>query len=77
MRLCTAIAVVMVAMSCNHILPPAHAIPPQVPFSACLERWAAEEVVEGVHSAVLGRKAPASKTTRFATFPPYLAVVLK
>mmetsp|Transcript_62 Transcript_62/g.92 ORF Transcript_62/g.92 Transcript_62/m.92 type:complete len:885 (-) Transcript_62:589-3243(-) len=50
---------------------------PKVPFAACLERLAAAEVVEGYHSTALGRKASATRRTRFATFPPYLLVALK
>jgi len=50
---------------------------PKVPFAACLERWAADELIEGVHSATLGRKAHATKRSRFTSLPPYLVITLK
>ena len=51
--------------------------PVQVPFAACLERLAAAEVLDDYYSAALGRRASATKQTRFASFPPYLVVALK
>ena len=50
---------------------------PQVPFAACVERWAAAETMEDYASASLGRKARAQKADRFASFPPYLMVQLR
>lgn len=47
---------------------------PAVPFSACLERFYASEMVDDYASAALGRKTQASKRQRLATFPPYLLV---
>jgi hypothetical protein len=50
-------------------------IVPLVPFAACLERWAAPEVVEGYESAAAGgARTTANKTVRFSTFPPYLVM---
>jgi hypothetical protein len=51
--------------------------PHQVPFAACLERWAGGSTLEDYHSAALGRKTVAHSAPRFAAFPPYLMVQLK
>ena len=48
-----------------------------MPFVACLERWAAEEVVPDMFSPTLGRPAPASRAARFASFPPFLLLYFK
>ncbi|KAG2446804.1 hypothetical protein HYH02_008364 [Chlamydomonas schloesseri] len=51
------------------------AVLPRVPFDACLQRFSGTEVVEDYRSAALGGRATtATKTTRFATFPPYLVM---
>ncbi|KAG2435345.1 hypothetical protein HXX76_007418 [Chlamydomonas incerta] len=51
------------------------AVLPRVPFDACLQRFSGTEVVEDYRSAALGGRATiATKTTRFASFPPYLVV---
>jgi hypothetical protein len=50
---------------------------PVVPLSTCLERWAAAEPLEDYYSAAAGGKGPASRTSRFTSFPPYLVVALK
>eukprot|EP00887_Chlorella_sp_A99_P001793 scaffold19.g1793.t1 len=49
---------------------------PRVPFEACLELLAAEEMVD-YRSAALGRNARASKRMRFASFPRYLLVQMR
>mmetsp|Transcript_7420 Transcript_7420/g.21943 ORF Transcript_7420/g.21943 Transcript_7420/m.21943 type:complete len:903 (+) Transcript_7420:355-3063(+) len=50
---------------------------PKVPFEACVDRWAAGEVVDDVMSAALGRKTAAHVAPRFTSFPPYLMVQIK
>lgn len=41
-------------------------------------RWAAPEVLDDYKSAAAGgKRVQASRRTRFATFPPYLTVVVK
>jgi len=49
----------------------------QVPFAACVERFAAPEEMADVFSPALGRKVPATRTTRLASFPPYLMLSFK
>ncbi|WIA38798.1 hypothetical protein OEZ86_002085 [Tetradesmus obliquus] len=51
---------------------------PVVPFEACLNKFTAAEVLDDYASAALGgRKSTASRTSRFASFPPVLVLVLK
>ena len=49
----------------------------QVPFAACLEKWAAPELLEGVDGGPGGTKRTMIKQTRFATFPPYLLIQMR
>ena len=49
---------------------------PRVPLEACIQQWAAAEEVD-YHSAAAGRRTQASKTSRFASFPPFLFVQLR
>ncbi|XP_029436237.1 ubiquitin carboxyl-terminal hydrolase 5 isoform X2 [Rhinatrema bivittatum] len=49
----------------------------QIPFSACLEAFAAPEQVEDFWSTALQAKSMAIKTTRFASFPDYLVIQIK
>ncbi|EFN51528.1 hypothetical protein CHLNCDRAFT_33094 [Chlorella variabilis] len=49
-------------------------VTPRVPFTACLEMWAADNLVDGYSSAAAGRKTQAAKRPRFSSFPPYLLV---
>lgn len=49
---------------------------PNVPFLACLSRWAGDELI-GYNSAAAGRRTTATKRTRFGTFPPYLFIALQ
>ena len=49
---------------------------PRVPLEACIQQWAAAEDVE-YHSASVGAKTRASKTSRFSSFPPWLFVQLR
>ncbi|KAI7836344.1 hypothetical protein COHA_009767, partial [Chlorella ohadii] len=50
---------------------------PRVPFSACLEGWGADSIVEDYQSAAAGKKVVATKRTRLTSFPPYLLVQLR
>lgn len=52
-------------------------VKPVVPLAACIDKWAAGEVLGDYHSAALGRKTTATKHTRFSSFPPYLMLQLK
>ncbi len=45
---------------------------PKVPFSACLAKWAGEEVMADYFSAAVGHKTQAKRFSRIANFPPYL-----
>ncbi|KAL3152058.1 hypothetical protein ABBQ32_001169 [Trebouxia sp. C0010 RCD-2024] len=45
---------------------------PKVPFSACLGKWAGEEVMGDYYSAAVGLKTQARRFSRIANFPPYL-----
>jgi ubiquitin carboxyl-terminal hydrolase 5/13 len=50
---------------------------PEVPFSACLEKFADAETIEDFHSSALGRKSVASKIARMKTMPNFLAIQLR
>lgn len=45
---------------------------PKVPFTACLAKWAGEEVMPDYFSAAAGHKTQATRFSRIANFPPYL-----
>lgn len=47
-----------------------------VPFEACIEEWLKSDLITGFVSPATGVRGEASKTTRLATFPPYLIVKL-
>ena len=47
-------------------------IVPRVPFSACVEKLAAEAKVEGFYSTAVKGRVEASQRVRFKTFPPHL-----
>ncbi|PSC74028.1 ubiquitin carboxyl-terminal hydrolase 5 isoform X1 [Micractinium conductrix] len=49
----------------------------RVPFNACLERFAAEALVDDYQSAAAGKMVTASKRTRITSFPPYLMVQMR
>lgn len=49
----------------------------QVPFAACLEKWAAPELLEGVDGGPGGTKRTMVKQNRFATFPPFLLIQMR
>ncbi|RHY93041.1 hypothetical protein DYB37_001323 [Aphanomyces astaci] len=53
------------------------AMVPDVPFDACLHEAFSPELFDGFYSSALGRKGPASKTSRFNTFPKYLLVQMQ
>ena len=50
---------------------------PRVPFSSCVERWAADEELGDYYSAVLNKRTTATRRSRIASFPPFLMVQLK
>jgi ubiquitin carboxyl-terminal hydrolase 5/13 len=50
---------------------------PRVPFTACVEGWGADGIVEDYHSAAAGKKVAATKRTRFTSFPPYMLVQMR
>jgi len=50
---------------------------PEVPFSECLEAFAASEMIDDFFSTALQRKSLASKTSRVKTMPNFLAVQLR
>lgn len=53
-------------------------VPSQVPFAACLERLSGDELLEDYSSAALGgKRTQATKSTRLASFPPYLVLALR
>ncbi|XP_014223502.1 ubiquitin carboxyl-terminal hydrolase 5 [Trichogramma pretiosum] len=49
----------------------------KIELESCLEKFAASESVEQFYSSALQDKTTASKTTRLASFPPYLLIHLK
>lgn len=49
----------------------------KVPFSACLENFMADEVVEDFWSSAALKKVTAHKCSRMQTFPEYLVIQLK
>lgn len=52
-------------------------LPPLSPPSPA-PRWSAPEVLDDYRSAAAGgKRVQATKRTRFASFPPYLTVVIK
>ncbi|XP_067144900.1 ubiquitin carboxyl-terminal hydrolase 5 [Centruroides vittatus] len=50
---------------------------PFIPLTACIETFAASEMVDDFYSSAINSKSTAQKTTRFRTFPDYLLVQLK
>lgn len=46
----------------------------KIPFALCLDKFSHPQKVEGFYSSALKTTTTAKKTTRFATFPPYLMV---
>jgi ubiquitin carboxyl-terminal hydrolase 5/13 len=48
-----------------------------VPFDACLQKWAAPETIADFFSSALQAKGTAEKTVRMKTFPKYLVVQLR
>ena len=49
---------------------------PRVPLLSCIDSFAATEVVEFNSPAMDGKQVNAQKSTRFATFPPYMLVAI-
>jgi ubiquitin carboxyl-terminal hydrolase 5/13 len=50
---------------------------PVVPFSACIEEFIKPEKLDSFYSTATKSRGPAAKTTRLASFPPYLFVKMK
>ena len=50
---------------------------PKVPFQACLDAWAAPEVIEGFKSPDTGAVGTATSTVRLATMPRYLVLTMR
>lgn len=50
---------------------------PKVPFDACLQKFASDEIIEDYFSAFLNANSQAKKTSRISSFPPYLMVHLR
>ncbi|XP_064418348.1 ubiquitin carboxyl-terminal hydrolase 13 isoform X8 [Latimeria chalumnae] len=57
--------------------PPPALIHAKVPFSACLQAFGEPENVDDFWSSALQAKSAGVKTSRFASFPEYLAVQIK
>ncbi|XRB14436.1 ubiquitin carboxyl-terminal hydrolase [Pseudoscourfieldia marina] len=49
---------------------------PRVPLLSCIDSFAATEIVEFNSPAMDGKQVNAQKSTRFATFPPYMLVAI-
>lgn len=58
-------------------LDPNEIVRPRIAMSACIEAFAAPEIVDDFYSTAIKAKSVAQKTTRFATFPNYLMVQMK
>lgn len=58
-------------------LDPSEIVRPRIAMSACIEAFAAPEIVDDFYSSALKAKSVAQKTTRFATFPNYLMVQME
>lgn len=55
-----------------------HTCSPAVLIMFCQTRWAAAEVLDEYRSAAAGgRRVQATRRSRFASFPPYLTLVIK
>lgn len=50
---------------------------PEVPLEACLQKYAADELVDGYYSAYLKEKTQAKRTVRLSSFPTYLVIHLR
>ncbi|CAI9574449.1 unnamed protein product [Staurois parvus] len=57
--------------------PPPELVRARIPFTSCLEAFAAPEQLDEFWSAALQAKSTALKTSRFASFPDYLVIQIK
>ncbi|XP_075468738.1 ubiquitin carboxyl-terminal hydrolase 5 isoform X3 [Ascaphus truei] len=57
--------------------PPPDLVRARVPFTSCLEAFAAPEQLDEFWSTALQAKSNALKTSRFASFPDYLVIQIK
>ncbi|XP_075699067.1 ubiquitin carboxyl-terminal hydrolase 5 isoform X2 [Rhinoderma darwinii] len=57
--------------------PPPELVRARIPFTSCLEAFAAPEQLDEFWSAALQAKSNALKTSRFASFPDYLVIQIK
>ena len=65
-------------VSCPHdTLPQEERVLPRVPFGACVDAWGSDEEMGDYHSAYLGRRTTARRSSRIVSFPPFLMVQLK
>ncbi|XP_077323229.1 ubiquitin carboxyl-terminal hydrolase 5 isoform X4 [Lithobates pipiens] len=57
--------------------PPPELVRARIPFTCCLQAFAAPEQLDEFWSAALQAKSSALKTSRFASFPDYLVIQIK
>ncbi|XP_072281089.1 ubiquitin carboxyl-terminal hydrolase 5 [Pyxicephalus adspersus] len=57
--------------------PPPELVRARIPFTSCLEAFAAPEQLDEFWSAAMQAKSSALKTSRFASFPDYLVIQIK
>ncbi|KAK9805947.1 hypothetical protein WJX73_007684 [Symbiochloris irregularis] len=50
---------------------------PRIPFCECIRQWESPASIDNYYSAAIQSKTQANKTTRFASFPPFLFVQLR
>ncbi|XP_078482963.1 ubiquitin carboxyl-terminal hydrolase 5 [Ciona intestinalis] len=50
---------------------------PSIPYTACIEAFAHDELIQDFWSSAVKEKAEAKKRSRFVTFPDYLVVQMK
>ncbi|KAI0220577.1 Ubiquitin carboxyl-terminal hydrolase 5 [Lamellibrachia satsuma] len=55
----------------------AHTVRLRIPLSACIQSYAAPELIEDFYSTALQARSTAKKTGRLASFPDYLLIQLK
>ncbi|GAB0093921.1 Ubiquitin carboxyl-terminal hydrolase [Sergentomyia squamirostris] len=58
-------------------LNPEEVVRPKIPFAACLNAFASEEIIDQFYSTAIKDKTQAKKITRLATMPDYLLIHFK
>lgn len=58
-------------------LDPSEMVRPRIAMSACVEAFAAPEIIDDFYSTAIQAKSVAQKSTRFTTFPDYLMVQME